>query len=68
MRCVAILSKRETEEIVLCLNYDGPYGINNINRYLQMTNPNEAIEWGINSYKVNDPIIFGDVYFLYEFL
>ena len=57
----SIFENRKEEEIVLCLNYDGPYGINNINRYLQMTNPSESIEWGVNSYKVGDPIIFSDV-------
>ena len=57
----SIFENREEEEIVLCLNYDGPYGINNINRYLQMTNKNDEIEWGINTYKVGDPIIFSDV-------
>lgn len=57
----SIFKDRKKEEIVLCLNYDGPYGINNINRYLQMKNPNEPIEWGINTYKVNDPIIFSDI-------
>lgn len=57
----SIFDNREKEEIVLCLNYDGPYGINNINRYLQMKNKNEAIEWGTNIYKVEDPIIFSDV-------
>lgn len=48
-------------DIVLCLNYDGPYGINNINRYLQQKNPNSPVEWGVNVYKVNDPIIFCNV-------
>ena len=57
----SIFENREEEEIVLCLNYDGPYGINNINRYLQKTNENLAVEWGINTYKVGDPIIFSDV-------
>ena len=57
----SIFENREEEEIVLCLNYDGPYGINNINRYLQRTNENESVEWGINTYKVGDPIIFSDV-------
>lgn len=57
----SIFNDRKSEEIVLCLNYDGPYGINNINRYLQMTNRNEPIEWGVNVYKVDDPIIFSDV-------
>lgn len=56
-----IFKNRKKEEIVLCLNYDGPYGINNINRYLQMKNLSEQIEWGINTYKVNDPIIFSDI-------
>lgn len=57
----SIFNNRQTEEMVLCLNYDGPYGINNINRYLQMKNPSMPVEWGINTYKVNDPIIFSDV-------
>ncbi|MCX4364409.1 MAG: ATP-dependent RecD-like DNA helicase [Bacilli bacterium] len=57
----SIFENRKEEEIVLCLNYDGPYGINNINRYLQRTNKNDSVEWGINSYKVGDPIIFSDV-------
>lgn len=57
----SIFDNRKEEEVVLCLNYDGPYGINNINRYLQMTNTNDAVEWGINTYKVNDPIIFSDI-------
>lgn len=56
-----IFENRKEEEIVLCLNYDGPYGINNINRYLQMTNKNEMVEWGVNTYKVGDPIIFSDI-------
>ena len=57
----SIFDNREEEEIVLCLNYDGPYGINNINRYLQMKNTNPAVEWGTNIYKKDDPIIFSDI-------
>lgn len=45
-------------EIVLCLNYDGLYGINNINRYLQSSNPNKEYEYQQNLYKVGDPIVF----------
>lgn len=56
----SIFEERKDEEIVLCLNYDGPYGINNINRYLQIQNPNPSVEWGINTYKVEDPVIFSD--------
>lgn len=48
------------DEIVLCLNYDGLYGINNINRFLQNNNPNQAINWGINTYKVGDPVLFNE--------
>lgn len=45
-------------EIVLCLNYDGLYGINNINRYLQASNPNKTYEYQQNMYKVGDPVVF----------
>lgn len=46
------------KEVVLCLNYDGLYGINNVNRYLQASNPNIAHEYQQNLYKVGDPVIF----------
>lgn len=46
------------DEIILCLNYDGIYGINNINQLLQNSNPAPAIEWNGSIYKKNDPIIF----------
>lgn len=45
-------------EVVLCLNYDGLYGINNVNRYLQASNPNIAFEYQQNLYKIGDPVIF----------
>lgn len=48
------------DQIILCLNYDGIYGINNINRLLQGNNPNPPVQWGINTYKVNDPILFNE--------
>lgn len=48
------------DEIILCLNYDGLYGINNINRFLQSSNENYAYNWGIQTYKVNDPILFNE--------
>ena len=50
----------DRDEIVLCLNYDGIYGVNNLNRMLQSSNNNKAIKIGINSYKTNDPILFND--------
>ncbi len=55
-----IFSKEEKDEIILCLNYDGLYGINSINKYLQESNPNESVEWGIYKYKKGDPILFNE--------
>ena len=49
-----------SDEIILCLNYDGLYGINSINRLLQKNNPNQAVVWGINTYKVGDPVLFNE--------
>lgn len=48
------------EEIILCLGYDGLYGINNINRYMQKINPSEPITWGNWTYKVGDKILFNE--------
>ena len=56
----SIFDYGENDEIILCLNYDGLYGINNINRFLQNSNPNERVVWGINTYKVDDPILFNE--------
>ena len=55
-----IFSPVENDEIILCLNYDGLYGINNINRFLQESNPMPAVQWKMQSYKVNDPILFNE--------
>ena len=55
-----LLSSLEPGEAILCLNYDGLYGINNINRFLQESNPNPAVQWDIQQYKVGDPILFLD--------
>ena len=56
----SLLSSLEKDEAILCLNYDGLYGINNINRFLQESNPNPAVSWDIQQYKVGDPILFLD--------
>lgn len=56
----SIFEHGDNDEIILCLNYDGLYGINNINRFLQNSNPNKSVVWGINTYKVNDPILFNE--------
>ncbi len=54
----SIFQSQGNDEIILCLNYDGLYGINNINRFLQSGNPNPAINWGDSTYKVGDPVLF----------
>lgn len=50
-----------SDQIILCLNYDGLYGINNINRLLQKNNSNDPVYWGVNTYKVGDPVLFNEV-------
>ena len=55
-----IFKKQDEDEIILCLNYDGLYGINSINYYLQNENKNKSIFLDLGTYKVGDPIIFGD--------
>ncbi|EPK7990373.1 ATP-binding domain-containing protein, partial [Acinetobacter baumannii] len=56
----ALFEKKFEDEIILCLNYDGLYGINNINRFLQSSNQGKAVSWGISTYKVGDPILFSE--------
>lgn len=46
------------DEIILCLNYDGLYGINNINRFLQSSNPGTSTTWRESTYKIGDPVLF----------
>ncbi|MFI3329787.1 MAG: ATP-dependent RecD-like DNA helicase [bacterium] len=46
------------DAIILCLQYDGLYGINNLNRTLQAMNRNHSYSIRDNLYKINDPIIF----------
>lgn len=55
-----LFETRGKDEIILCLNYDGLYGINNINRFLQSSNPSAATTWGVSTYKVGGPILFYD--------
>lgn len=55
-----IFNRLSEDEIILCLNYDGLYGINNINRFLQNNNRNIAYKQGVWTYKVNDPILFNE--------
>lgn len=50
----------EGDGIILCLNYGGLYGINNINRIIQENNNNEAFEFKGLIYKKGDPILFNE--------
>jgi energy-coupling factor transporter ATP-binding protein EcfA2 len=55
-----IFTPAAENEIVLCLNYGGLYGINNINHFLQESNTGKEIWRGVQRYKVGDPILFND--------
>ncbi len=56
----SLFEAASADEIVLCLNYDGLYGINNINRFLQNANPNKSFALGVWIYKIGDPVLFTD--------
>lgn len=56
----SLFYKQSDDEIILCLNYDGLYGINNINRFLQSGNYGAETIWRESSYKVGDPVLFTD--------
>lgn len=58
--CPSLLNRKEDDEAILCLNYDGPYGINNLNRMLQGANPHKPVVWRERVYKVGDPVLFND--------
>lgn len=55
-----IFEKKSEDEIILCLNYDGLYGINNINRFLQNSNTHRPYKMGVWTYKVGDPVLFNE--------
>lgn len=57
----SLFQAQRRDEIILCLNYDGLYGINNINRFLQSSNPGKAVVWGVTTYKVDDPVLFNEI-------
>ena len=57
----SLFEKVDEDEVVLCLNYDGKFGLNSINSYFQDANPTKDIfywyEW---KYKVGDRILFNE--------
>ena len=46
------------DEIVLALNYNGLYGINNLNNIMQENNMNASCHLWNYTYKIGDPILF----------
>lgn len=57
----SIFTPTAKSEVILCLNYGGLYGINNINHFLQESNTGKEIWRGVQRYKVGDPILFNDM-------
>lgn len=57
----SIFTRQDNDEVVLCLNYDGKFGLNSINSYFQDANPNQkAYYWSEWKYKIGDPILFNE--------
>ena len=56
----SLFKKESDDEIILCLNYDGLYGINNINRIFQKKNNHKEYKWKQYFFIVGDPIVFND--------
>lgn len=56
----SLFQRQGGDEIILCLNYNGLYGINNINRFLQSSNPGKSVKRGAATYKVGDPVLFNE--------
>lgn len=55
-----IFFKTCEDEIILCLNYDGMYGINNINKVMQNSNQNKEYNFGVDTFKIDDRVLFND--------
>lgn len=56
-----IFAEKYDDEVILCLNYDGKFGLNNMNSYFQNDNSSgEPIAWQEWTYKIGDPILFND--------
>lgn len=55
-----VLNSEIMDEVILCLNYDGKFGLNNMNSYFQNANTETAVVWRDWKYKVGDHILFND--------
>ena len=58
----------DNDQIILCLNYNGPFGINNVNKIFQSKNPHALIKWELEEYKKGDPILFNTSSFLRPYI
>lgn len=55
-----IFKEDSDDQIILCLNYDGIYGIKSINSYFQNKNENKEYINNIYTYKEGDPVVFNE--------
>ena len=56
-----VFKRMEDDEVILCLNYDGKFGLNNMNNYFQSANKKgEIVSWQEWNYKVGDPVLFNE--------
>lgn len=56
-----IFAEKQDDEVILCLNYDGKFGLNNMNNYFQNDNSKgKPISWQEWTYKIGDHILFND--------
>ena len=55
-----VFESHDDDEVVLCLNYDGKFGLNSINSYFQDANPSPPFFWQEWRYKIGDPILFNE--------
>ena len=56
-----IFDRKDDDEVVLCLNYDGKFGLNNMNNYFQNQNhQSEEVSWDEWKYKIGDHILFNE--------
>lgn len=56
-----IFIRTDPDEVVLCLNYDGKFGLNNMNAIFQNANSSsDGISWQEWRFKAGDPILFID--------
>jgi len=56
-----IFEEKDKDEVILCLNYDGKFGLNNMNSYFQNDNSDgDPIAWQEWTYKIGDHILFND--------